>query len=173
MASNIQSSFLVRLLKVSKSAGALRIKNAMPLFGHSKNSSIYCKTAILFLENSGKIRRWKLLVQEYNCGLEHISGADNFVADDFSSLIPHIRENEGDEVLSHWDVSSSADVGPSHLMMADPVEEVTDDAFATPQSLPQLLLLQLPSLRNLFITKLISNVHNSFVGHMGVDKNYA
>ena len=24
-----------------------------------------------------------------------------------------------------------------------------------------------------FITKLISNVHNSFVGHMGVDKTYA
>ena len=130
----------------------------------------------LNLENSGKIRRWKLLVQEYNCGIEHIRGADNFVADDFSRLIPHIREDEGDEVLSPWDVSSTADVGPSHPMMADPVDEVTDDAFASstlpsPTTLIAASLVEEPVPRDKY--KLISNVHNSFVGHMGVDKTYA
>jgi len=38
------------------------------------------------LEGSAKVRRWKLLMQEYNFDIEHIPGRDNVVADAFSRL---------------------------------------------------------------------------------------
>jgi len=131
----------------------------------------------LNLENSGKVRRWKLLVQEYNCGVEHIRGEDNFVADDFSRLIPHIREDESDDVDSLWDTALNTDVGPSHPMTVDPVDEVVDDALDIPVPQPQTDTClpfaapindeeQIPKDKY----KLISSVHNSIVGHMGVDK---
>ena len=41
-----------------------------------------------------------------------------------SRLIPHIREDESDEIDSLWDTALNTDVGPSHPMTVDPVDEV-------------------------------------------------
>ena len=42
-------------------------------------------------ETSAKVKRWKLLVQEYDFHIEHIAGKANVVADGFSRLLP-LRE---------------------------------------------------------------------------------
>jgi len=71
-------------------------------------------------------------VQEYNCSVEHIGEEDNFVADDFSRLIPNIREDESDEIDSLWDTALNA---PSHPVTVHP--EVVDDALDVPVLQPQ------------------------------------
>ena len=38
-------------------------------------------------ENSPKVKRWKLVVQEYDFFIEHISGIKNVVADGFSRIL--------------------------------------------------------------------------------------
>ena len=114
-----------------------------------------------------------LLVQEYNFGVKRIRGEDNFVADDFSRLIPHIREDESDEIDSLWDTALNTDVGPSH-----PVDEVVDDALDIPVPQPQTDTCLLPFAAPINDEekipkdkyKLSSSVHNSIVGHMGVTK---
>jgi len=118
-----------------------------------------------------------LLVQEYNFGVERIRGEDNFVADDFSRLIPHIREDESDEIDSLWDTALNTDVGPSHPMKVDPVEEVVDDALDVPVLQSQIntcLPIAAPINDEEQIPKdkykLSSSVHNSIVGHMVVTK---
>jgi len=40
------------------------------------------------LENSGKVRRWKLAIQEFDFDIEHIPGQLNIAADTLSRLIP-------------------------------------------------------------------------------------
>ena len=40
------------------------------------------------LENTGKVKRWKLAIQEFDFDIEHIPGHLNVVADGFSRLIP-------------------------------------------------------------------------------------
>ena len=40
------------------------------------------------LENTGKVKRWKLAIQEFDFDIEHIPGHLNVVADAFSRLIP-------------------------------------------------------------------------------------
>jgi len=72
-------------------------------------------------------------VQEYHYGAEHVRGEGNFVA----RLIPHIRKDESDEIDSLWNTALSTDVGPSHPMTVDPVEEVDDDALDVPALQPQ------------------------------------
>jgi len=61
----------------------------------------------LNLENSGKIKHWKILIQEFNCGVEQIVGVDNFVADDFSRLIPHMEKSKSVEVEAAIEVLST------------------------------------------------------------------
>ena len=73
------------------------------------------------------MRRWKLLVQEYNCGVEHIIGSDNFVADDFSRLIPHIRKSGNNEVSESLEVISTAETAPPHPMVESPVGKIAND----------------------------------------------
>ena len=82
-----------------------------------------------------------------------------------------------DEIDSLWDTALNTDVGPSHPMTVDPVDEVVDHALDVP-------VLQLQTDTCLPIAapinneeqipkdkyKLISSVHNSIFGHMGVDK---
>jgi len=50
------------------------------------------------LENAGKVRRWKLAIQEYDFDIEHIPGKQNIVADVFSRLIP-IDEETDPEII--------------------------------------------------------------------------
>jgi hypothetical protein len=79
------------------------------------------------LENSGKVRRWKLLLQEYNCGVEHIIGVFNFVADDFSRMIPHVRKEDVTNATIPSVVSTTIDVDLSNPAASGPMEEETDD----------------------------------------------
>lgn len=62
-------------------------------------------------------------MQEYSCSVEHVRGENNFVTDDFSRLMPQVREDKVDEA----DSSSSTDVDPLHPVKVDPVERVGDD----------------------------------------------
>jgi hypothetical protein len=50
------------------------------------------------LENSGKVRRWKLLMQQYNFSIEYIKGEDNIPADGFSRLME--RDVDTDNLLT-------------------------------------------------------------------------
>ena len=38
-------------------------------------------------ENNAKVKRWKLMIQEYDFWIEHIAGIDNIIADAFSRLL--------------------------------------------------------------------------------------
>ena len=142
----------------------------------------------LNLENSGKVRRWKLLIQEYNCGIEHVAGVYNFVADDFSRMIPpDIREEISSKICTSSVVTSSIDADLSNPATDSPIEEVIDDNTLNPGSSPliddhDVTLSSTPTIIAPLIAeehrvprdkyKLISSVHNSVVGHMGVDKTY-
>ena len=44
-------------------------------------------------ETSAKVKRWKLMIQEYDFYIEHIAGKANIVADGFSRLLP-LREEQ-------------------------------------------------------------------------------
>ena len=80
------------------------------------------------LENSGKVRRWKLSVQEYNCGVEHVEGKANVIANDFTRLIPHIRKSESNEVATSPQVTSTMKSAPPHPMVESSMETVAKDA---------------------------------------------
>jgi len=149
----------------------------------------------LNLENSGKVRRWKLLIQEYNCGVEHIVGVYNFVADDFSRMIPANREESASEVNTSSVVTSPLDVDLSNSAAGGTTEAVADDLLNiefTPVSTHGTNTMaafisendQVSSEQSQLVPldenqrvpqdkyKLISSVHNTIVGHMGVDKTY-
>ena len=137
----------------------------------------------LKLENSGKVRRWKLLIQEYNCGIEHVAGVYNFVADDFSRMIPpDIREEISSKICTSSVVTSSIDADLSNPATDSPKEEAMDDNKPQPDSSPliddhditlsststiiaPLIAEELCLPRDKY--KFISSVHNS-----GVDKTY-
>ena len=136
----------------------------------------------LNLENSGKIRRWKLLIQEFNCGVEHIVGVLNFVADDFSRMIPANREEPVTEVNTSSVVTFPVDVDLSNSAADGPIEMVIDDVptpglpVSTSNSASVLDVMATLTNEDNRVPrdkyKLISSVHNSVVGHMGVDKTY-
>ena len=51
------------------------------------------------LENSGKVCRWKIEIQEYDFDIEHVPGLENIVADVFSWLHPtDINVNQSESV---------------------------------------------------------------------------
>jgi len=135
----------------------------------------------LNLENSGKIKRWKILIQEFNCGVEHIVGVDNFVADDFSRLIPHMEKSKSIEVEAPIEVLSTLETDLPIPMVNSSLGGSSDDGIYLPRVtthsdydlgtstvVPAAPLIDKPVPRDKF--KLISAVHNSVVGHMGVDK---
>ena len=131
----------------------------------------------LNLENSGKVRRWKLLIQEYNFGIEHIDGESNFVADDFSRLIPHIRVGVSNEMFTSSVVTTETNVALPDPAAGDTVEvgaiEVDNTWNNTSITNEEGVDIFAPIVEVDHIPqdkyKLISAVHNSIVGHKGVD----
>ena len=137
-------------------------------------------------------------MQEYNCGVEHVEGKANAVADDFTRLIPHIRKSASNEVLESLSVTTTTTTAPPHPVVESTVEMVTQDTNM-PHNIPvqtqdstkvldesqemdidkdiisptniMAPLIENPVPRDKY--KLISAVHNSIAGHMGVDKTLA
>ena len=125
----------------------------------------------LNLENSGKIKRWKILIQEFNCGVEHIVGVDNFVADDFSRLISHIKKSESNKVDIPTEATFTSDTDQALPMPDSSLEKESPLVHYPLKDLDIEILapmIEKPVPRDKY--KLISGVHNSVVGHMGVDK---
>ena len=124
----------------------------------------------LNLENSGKIKRWKILIQEFNCGVEHIVGVDNFVADDFSRLISHIEKSESNKVDIPTEATFTSDTDQALPMPDSSLEKESPLVHYPLKDLDIEILapmIEKPVPRDKY--KLISGVHNSVVGHMDVD----
>jgi len=88
------------------------------------------------LDFKGRVKRWKLAIQEFDFDVYHIAGIDNEVADAFSRMVP-IDNPSSEDVLV-----------VEELMELDNVD-IPPDKY-----------------------KLISQVHNSVLGHFGVDRTY-
>jgi hypothetical protein len=102
----------------------------------------YLKTA-----QSAKVRRWLLALQEYDFNCIHIAGTDNVVADAFSRLCEQHQEND-------------AHVGTIHtLCLEGSADSPTEERLpvTTEPSIPPLIRAQ------------IEKVHNSVMGHFGVE----
>ena len=121
-------------------------------------------------EGTAKVRRWKLLVQEYNFQIEFIKGEDNVVADPFSRLclngelvdegpeVPKdLSEVQANELMSVFLSNDGPDELLSIFMEMDAVTElcafIDDDA-----PIPQSILDELKA------------VHNAIAGHSGVKR---
>ena len=48
---------------------------------------------------SSKIMRWKLMIQEFDFSIEHVSGEENVIADAFSRLVEMPRDKEVDLLI--------------------------------------------------------------------------
>ena len=53
-----------------------------------------------FNENTPKVVRWKLVIQEYDFVVEHIPGVENVVADTLSRLVVDVRDSDVDNKVS-------------------------------------------------------------------------
>ena len=120
-------------------------------------------------EGTAKVRRWKLLVQEYNFTLDFVKGVDNVVADPFSRLCQNgefteISESpkgaalvQADELMSVFLSEDDPDELLSMFVEMDAVDElcafIDDDV-----PIPQAILDELKA------------VHNSVAGHSGVKR---
>ena len=100
-------------------------------------------------EGSAKVRRWKMLMQEYMFDIEYLEGPKNVVADSFSrncdveeSFTTDLKqmdiECEFGEILSTWE-------GDAELCPMEEDVPIPDE-----------------------IRKSITSVHNAFVGHGGI-----
>lgn len=99
------------------------------------------KNLLAMNDSSPKVLRWKLALQEYNCEVEHISGVNNFVADQLSRL-----------------VDDGTEPSPSTIATSPPQPQVLaamgyQDIF-------------IPDEKH----KLIKDFHNTLSGHWGVEK---
>jgi hypothetical protein len=123
-------------------------------------------------EGTAKVRRWKMLLQEYNFEIEYIKGEDNPVADSFSRNCAIEEDFDDDLKVFEEDFERSVD-GEYHAFIEDEGhapydyefgEEYNDFreymeeyyAFAQAEPIPAKIRDE------------IMKVHNSFVGHMGV-----
>ena len=131
---------------------------------------------LVYINDAGasKVKRWKLLIQDYNFDIIHVPGKDNIIADLLSrlcllyELTPDEQLNEEGELteaqrifsinfknLDECDVDaewSELPIGRYHLM---PVQEISE------VSLPQDVYDE------------IKAVHNSLAGHSGVKRTLA
>ncbi len=102
----------------------------------------YLKTA-----QSTKVRRWQLALQDYDFSCIHIAGADNVVADAFSRLCEHHHEDDARTSELHT------------LLLEGSADSPTEE---------RLPVTTEPTILPLIQTQ-IKEVHNSVVGHFGVE----
>ena len=128
--------------------------------------------AYLNYEGTAKVRRWKMLLQEYDFEIEYIKGENNPVADSFSRNCA--LEEDFDSDLKQFEEDFEAEVNSefnSFIEMEGPAsydyetEDEFDDLRETMEELSLMGQLEpIPAA----IRDAIMKVHNSFVGHMGV-----
>jgi hypothetical protein len=120
-----------------------------------------------YSSGSPKVYRWKLLIQGFNMDIVHIKGVDNIVADSFSRLAT-IHPSAVEEALSMlWQEEPSWDTAdrwlPPQLLASMMEEEPEGNWVAALESIP---IAQVPPEAKAHI----SEVHNSYVGHHGLDR---
>ena len=119
---------------------------------------------LIYVNHAGspKVKRWKLLIQEYDFDILHIKGKDNTVADLLSRLCP-ISQNDDEETADELMFISEY----RRLCEYDEDEAYTEDLIgrfhvmaisSDPVSLPQ------------GIYDAIKSVHNPLAGHCGVQR---
>ena len=111
---------------------------------------------------SEKVVRWKLRIQEYDFFLEYIKGELNVVADGMSRLLPTTSE----EINFMTVATTLATMTPisEEILNIINVEHSTDNTSNT----NDVHTIRIPADRY----RVISSVHNSNVGHHGVDRTY-
>ena len=132
-------------------------------------------------EPKAKVQRWKLAIQSFDFWLEHIAGESNVVADGFSRFcekdlptqepitllnitmlnnIVEIEENFLSRSKSHSQTAMEkalrASANKPRRTVAELRKQVASD--------PDIGMTLIPNLEY----KLISSVHNTFVGHLGI-----
>ena len=121
-------------------------------------------------EGTAKVRRWKLLLQEYNFQIEFLKGVDNVVADPFSRLCRNgdFASDEPEQVSSPAD--TNADELMAFFLTVDDPDEMLQ-SFAEMDQLVELCAFiddDAPIPQSI-LDELIA-VHNSMVGHNGVKR---
>jgi hypothetical protein len=106
--------------------------------------------AYLNFEGTAKVRRWKMLLQEFNFDIEYLRGEDNPVADSFSRNCA--EEESFDSDLKQLEIDEEFN------SLIEFESEQTEEFLAFEQQEPIP-----PAIRSA-----IASVHNSFVGHNGV-----
>jgi hypothetical protein len=128
------------------------------------------------LEGSAKVRRWKLLMQEYNFDIEHVAGVDNVVADAFSRLCALTEPKNdqmtlaiNDEYVCFLDLMRDEDTvlrdyeGPDHYRAIEQLWSLDEECYAvnTDVALSQSVIDS------------IRRVHNKEAGHGGARRTIA
>jgi hypothetical protein len=132
-----------------------------------------------YSSGSPKVLRWQILIQGYDKEVRHIKGIDNLVADSLSRFAP---VSDTEEFLSLLWEEETAEItyqryftSPEEILMATPIEfaapMVENNGGPEENPGPQDGLIN-PHGENLphDIYKKISAVHNSYVGHHGVER---
>ena len=99
----------------------------------------------LYTSLKDKVKRWKLVVQHFNLDLEYIPGKENTIADLLSRLVPYTKPDESDS--DNEDNDGTPEFNALHESSAPRNRRMDSDKY-----------------------DLISKVHNSTVGHHGVER---
>jgi transposase InsO family protein len=118
--------------------------------------------AYINYEGTAKVRRWKMLLQEYDFEIEYIKGEDNPVADSFSRNCA--VEEDFDSDLKQFEEEFEAEVNSDYHSFI----EMEGSASYDYETMEELSLLGQLEPIPAAIRDAIRKVHNSFVGHMGV-----
>lgn len=145
------------------------------------------KNLIYMNENgSPKVRRWKLLLQEYDFLIEHIAGKDNVIADAFSRLCLLTEdEDEVDEDNHELDDGLTTEFLVT-MELLDEADEFIQTEYQGPRRFKgidqlwalddcdaiEFMSLQMTTLPHAMYDK-IQAVHNALAGHKGVKATVA
>ena len=110
-----------------------------------------------------KVQRWKLAIQHFDFIIEHVPGKDNPIADGFSRFCPLPTERD-----LHI-VSGSSNLNESALDLKPNEKSIHFLSVIQAEELLELSYFRLPIEKFTIIAK----VHNSTIGHHGVERTLA
>jgi hypothetical protein len=114
-----------------------------------------------------KVQRWKLAIQEFDFDIEHIPGPKNIVADGFSRFCNFPNNTDYDfatlnalftEILQ----SQKTEISEINHYNTDDIELNDEEKYDMIDNKHELHIPEV-------IHKIIKQVHNSAVGHFGVE----
>ena len=122
---------------------------------------------------SPKVLRWKMEMQTYDYTVEYFKGADNTTADAFSRLCTLDNSTKVEEDYAELPIVKSLSrlCGLNNIILEEEEEELSPAERLTTSQLHSNTSeedLKIPS----DLYKCISSVHNSSVGHFGVEMTY-